>query len=221
MKLNTAKKLTAGALALSMMFAMAVPMAFATDEKVWTKEDDYKTVDIKKVYTAINDEETTNPTANPEETFYLEQVSGTVKSGDAKTAPELIKLTGENETDYVAKVTYAEGEATKSGTTKAFTITLPEYTNVGIYEYMLREIDGKNAGVSYRKSQLKLVVTVINVGDGTIRVAGVHTESAGDKSDTFGENKYSAGKLDVTKTRSICKQQNHDCITGRAYTHAV
>lgn len=29
MKLNTAKKLTAGALALSMMFAMAVPMAFA------------------------------------------------------------------------------------------------------------------------------------------------------------------------------------------------
>ena len=33
MKLNTAKKLTAGALALSMMFAMAVPMAFATDEK--------------------------------------------------------------------------------------------------------------------------------------------------------------------------------------------
>ena len=35
MKLNTAKKLTAGALALSMMFAMAVPMAFADDgEKV-------------------------------------------------------------------------------------------------------------------------------------------------------------------------------------------
>ena len=32
MKLNTAKKLTAGALALSMMFAMAVPMAFAESE---------------------------------------------------------------------------------------------------------------------------------------------------------------------------------------------
>lgn len=192
MKLNTAKKLTAGALALSMMFAMAVPMAFATDEKVWTKEDDYKTVDIKKVYTAVN-----AGTTNPAETFYLKQIGSSVTSGDATTAPPLEKLTGEGETEYIAKVSYTEGEATKE---KPFTIQLPEYTKVGVYEYTLEEFAGDTAGVTYRTDTLKLVVTVINVEGGKIRVAGVHTESTGkEKSDKFDDNKYSAGSLNVKK----------------------
>lgn len=192
MKLNTAKKLTAGALALSMMFAMAVPMAFATDEKVWTKEDDYKTVDIKKVYTAVN-----AGTTNPAETFYLKQIGSSVTSGDATTVPPLEKLTGEGETEYVAKIDYANGEATKE---KPFTIQLPEYTKVGVYEYTLAEVAGDTAGVTYRTDTLKLVVTVINVEGGKIRVAGVHTESTGkEKSDKFDDNKYSAGSLNVKK----------------------
>ena len=192
MKLNTAKKLTAGALALSMMFAMAVPMAFATDEKVWTKEDDYKTVDIKKVYTAVN-----AGTHNPAETFYLKQVESKVTSGDATTAPPLEKLTGEGETEYIAKVSYTDGEATKE---KPFTIQLPEYTKVGVYEYTLEEVAGDTAGVTYRTDTLKLVITVINVEGGKIRVAGVHTESTGKtKSDKFDDNKYSAGNLNVKK----------------------
>ena len=192
MKLNTAKKLTAGALALSMMFAMAVPMAFATDEKVWTKEDDYKTVDIKKVYTAVNAD-----TTNPAETFYLKQIGSSVTSGDATTAPPLEKLTGDGETEYIAKVSYTEGEATKE---KPFTIQLPEYTKVGVYEYTLEEVAGDTAGVTYRTDTLKLVVTVINVEGGKIRVAGVHTESTGkEKSDKFDDNKYSAGSLNVKK----------------------
>lgn len=192
MKLNTAKKLTAGALALSMMFAMAVPMAFATDEKVWTKEDDYKTVDIKKVYTAVN-----AGTTNPAETFYLKQIGSSVTGGDAQSAPPLEKLTGDGETDYIAKVSYTEGEATKE---KPFTIQLPEYTKVGVYEYTLEEVAGDTAGVTYRTDTLKLVVTVINVEGGKIRVAGVHTESTGkEKSDKFDDNKYSAGSLNVKK----------------------
>lgn len=192
MKLNTAKKLTAGALALSMMFAMAVPMAFATDEKVWTKEDDYKTVDIKKVYTAVN-----AGTTNPAETFYLKQIGSSVTSGDATTAPPLENLTGDGETEYIAKVSYTEGEATKE---KPFTIQLPEYTKVGVYEYTLEEVAGDTAGVTYRTDTLKLVVTVINVEGGKIRVAGVHTESTGkEKSDKFDDNKYSAGSLNVKK----------------------
>lgn len=192
MKLNTAKKLTAGALALSMMFAMAVPMAFATDEKVWTKEDDYKTVDIKKVYTAVN-----AGTTNPAETFYLKQIGSSVTGGDAQSAPLLEKLTGDGETDYIAKVSYTEGEATKE---KLFTIQLPEYTKVGVYEYTLEEVAGDTAGVTYRTDTLKLVVTVINVEGGKIRVAGVHTESTGkEKSDKFDDNKYSAGSLNVKK----------------------
>ncbi len=191
MKLNTAKKLTAGALALSMMFAMAVPMAFATDEKVWTKEDDYKTVDIKKVYTAVN-----AGTTNPAETFYLKQIGSSVTSGDAESAPALKTLSGD-ESQYIAKVAYNEGEATLE---KPFTIELPEYTKVGVYEYTLEEVAGDTAGVTYRTDTLKLVITVINVEGGKIRVAGVHTESTGKtKSDKFDDNKYSAGSLNVKK----------------------
>ena len=191
MKLNTAKKLTAGALALSMMFAMAVPMAFATDEKVWTKEDDYKTVDIKKVYTAVN-----AGTTNPAETFYLKQIGSNVTSGDAESAPALKTLSGD-ESQYIAKVAYTEGEATLE---KPFTIELPEYTKVGVYEYTLEEVAGDTAGVTYRTDTLKLVITVINVEGGKIRVAGVHTESTGKtKSDKFDDNKYSAGSLNVKK----------------------
>lgn len=191
MKLNTAKKLTAGALALSMMFAMAVPMAFATDGKVWTKEDDYKTVDIKKVYTAVN-----AGTTNPAETFYLRQIDSGVTSGDAESAPALKTLSGD-ESQYIAKVAYTEGEATLE---KPFTIELPEYTKVGVYEYTLEEVAGDTAGVTYRTDTLKLVITVINVEGGKIRVAGVHTESTGKtKSDKFDDNKYSAGNLNVKK----------------------
>lgn len=47
MKLNTAKKLTAGALALSMMFAMAVPMAFATGSEVVPSTDPHITKNIR------------------------------------------------------------------------------------------------------------------------------------------------------------------------------
>lgn len=189
MKLNTAKKLTAGALALSMMFAMATP-AFAV--KDYTLDDDITEVDIKKVYTAVN-----AGTTNPAETFYLKQSNSRVISGDATTAPPLEKLTGEGETEYVAKIDYANGEATKE---KPFTIQLPEYTKVGVYEYTLAEVAGDTAGVTYRTDTLRLVITVINVEGGKIRVAGVHTESTGQtKSDKFDDNKYSAGSLNVKK----------------------
>ena len=64
MKLNTAKKLTAGALALSMMFAMATP-AFAVSEAVPSTDPH-----ITKKYTA------TNPnTTSPEETFTFTAVA--------------------------------------------------------------------------------------------------------------------------------------------------
>lgn len=59
MKLNTAKKLTAGALALSMMFAMAVPMAFADTPS------DMTSVTVTKLYKLDGDG------VSPAETFTL------------------------------------------------------------------------------------------------------------------------------------------------------
>lgn len=99
-------------------------------------------------------------------------------------------------------VSYAEGDAGKDGAmTKSLTITLPEYTSVGIYTYTIKQTAGTNAGVEYWSEDIRLVVTVIqDAATGLIRVAAVHTESAGEgKSDDI-TNTYSAGSLAVTKT---------------------
>lgn len=113
--------------------------------------------------------------------------------------PDLVKLTGEGETEYVAKAVFAKGGA---GTTQTFEVNLPQYETVGIYKYTLEEVAGNIAGVTYRTDAITLVVNVINVEGGKIRVSGVHAEKAGseDKSSSFDDNKYSAGELDVTKT---------------------
>ena len=66
MKLNTAKKLTAGALALSMMFAMATP-AFAVSGVVPAPH-------ITKKYTVTN-----AGTSSPAETFTFTAVATDVK----------------------------------------------------------------------------------------------------------------------------------------------
>ena len=71
---------------------------------------------------------------------------------------------------------------------------------VGVYEYTLQEVAGTTAGVAYYGQNIKLVVTVVNgENNNLLCIAGVHTESSGDKSDTF-ENTYSAGTLKVSKT---------------------
>lgn len=51
----------------------------------------------------------------------------------------------------------------------------------------------------YYGNDIKLVVTVIQGENGKLRVAAVHTEAEGEKSDTF-TNTYSAGKLNISKT---------------------
>lgn len=96
-------------------------------------------------------------------------------------------------------VSYAKGNAGSADKTKNFTITLPDYQYVGIYTYQFTEVDNNTAGVTYRTTPIRLVVTVIN--DGTVRVAAVHCENtdATTKSGTF-ENTYSAGKLNIKKT---------------------
>lgn len=191
MKLNTAKKLTAGALALSMMFAMAVPMAFAETPR------DMTSVTVKKLYKLEGEG------VSPEETFTLKQTKSEVVDSEAETAPALGAITG---------AYFAEGAATTAGATGDITIALPTYEKVGIYKYTLEEVAKKTAGVTYYGNEIKLVVTVVNGGTGKVRVAAVHTEAEnenggfdsitkgeGGKSDTFA-NTYKANELEVSKT---------------------
>lgn len=191
MKLNTAKKLTAGALALSMMFAMAVPMAFADTPR------DMTSVTVKKLYKLDGDG------VSPAETFTLRQTDSEVVDSEAEKAPALGTITG---------ASFGEGAATAEGASGNITIALPTYEKVGIYKYTLEEVAGKTAGVSYYGNEIKLVVTVVNDGTGKVRVAAVHTEAEnedggfdsitkgeGGKSDTFA-NTYKANELEVSKT---------------------
>ncbi len=177
------KKLIASILAMAMLLCMNVSV-FAEQTNSYT---DQETVTIKKKYTLIND-----GTTSPEETFTLIQVgNGVVANGEAGSAPALGTITG---------ATYDAGAATVNGTIAAITIQLPTYTNVGVYEYTLKEVAGTTAGVSYFSGNIKLVVTVINGDNGNLRVAGVHTETKGEAKSDIITNTYSAGTLNVSKT---------------------
>lgn len=177
------KKLLACLIAAATMFTMG-STAFAAEAD--TTYTDQSTVTIKKAYKLANAE-----TTSPAETFTLVQVGdGTVTDSEATSAPALGTITG---------ATFAEGAATVNGTTGEITVALPTYDHVGIYTYTLKEVNNNTAGVTYYGNNIKLVVTVIQGENGKLRVAAVHTESEGKKSDTF-TNTYSAGKLNISKT---------------------
>ncbi len=72
---------------------------------------------------------------------------------------------------------------------------------MGVYTYIIHEVAGDSAGVTYYDDAILLRVTVIEQ-DGKLRIAAVHTEdpeSTGEgKKDDF-DNLYSAGELEVHK----------------------
>ncbi len=178
------------AILLTLMLVLGVSAAFATEAEVPPTTaptyTDQTTVTIHKAYKLTN-----AGTTSPAENFTLKQTGSRVADGEAATAPALGTITGAD---------FAAGAATVNGTTGDITVALPTYTSVGVYEYTLKEVAGTTAGVTYYGNDIKLVVTVINDGEGKIRVAAVHTESeGGTKSDSF-TNTYSAGALNVSKT---------------------
>lgn len=191
------KKFFAGVLAVAMMLTVGATAAFAVNPA--TTYQDQSEVKIYKHYGLEG-----NGTS-PEETFYLVQANKQVLTGDisAEDVPNLIELTTKPDGAngyYVASVKFDEGGAKASETENvgAFVVKLPTYDHVGKFEYTLQEVAGNTAGVTYRLDTIKLVVSVIN--DGTIRVAGVHTENeGGQKSSSFSDNKYAANTLTVSK----------------------
>lgn len=190
------KKLLSIGLAAMLAFGLATTSFAASDTDAAGSDNttgssttatytDQSTVTIKKAYKLTND-----GTTSPAEIFTLKQVGKEVKDGDATEAPDLGTITGAE---------FIEGAATVDGTTGDITVALPNYDKVGVYEYTLKEVAGTTAGVAYYPDDIRLVVTVINGEDGKLRIAAVHVESEGAKSDTF-PNTYSAGSLKVTKS---------------------
>lgn len=170
---------------LALMLVMSLgTAAFAVSGDSYTGATQ---VTIHKTYKLVGDG------SNPAETFTLEQVGdGVVSESDAASAPPLGTITG---------AAFNAGEATTDGVTHEITVMLPSYEKVGVYTYTLKEVNNNNAGVSYFANDITLVVTVVNGENGTLRIAGVHTQGIGEgteKSDTF-VNTYSAGTLNVSK----------------------
>lgn len=198
MKLNTAKKLTAGALALSMMFAMAVPMAFAEGgTEVVPSTDPH----ITKKYTATND-----GTSSPAETFTFTAVATKVEDAGVKADGSVItkddapKLTI-HDAEYGANGATIDGAPMNLGIAKD-----KAFPNVGIYYYTVTETPSGNAGVKTHEGAMLLKVFVVYNDAGTalqekyVFYNGVDSTGkiVGDKGAAI-ENTYSAGSLAVTK----------------------
>lgn len=187
MKQNKAEKLLAGVLSISLAMGVSVMPAFAASGETYADMD---SVVIKKNYELANE-----GTFSPAETFSFDIEADNVTDASDDITPENMPM------PTIGTVSYRRGEAGSTTKTKEIKIDLPEYDSVGVYTYIIHEVAGHSAGVTYYGDAILLRVTVIEQ-DGKLRIAAVHTEdpeSAGEgKKDDF-DNLYSAGKLEVHK----------------------
>ena len=172
---------------LTLVFVLSMGTVAMATENTPTQYEDMKTITLKKVYKLTN-----LGTSSPAETFTF-----TIERTSVSDAGAGIDATN-MPIPTIGTVAYAKGEAGSATATKNITITLPEYTSVGIYTYTIKEEDGKKAGVTYYNNDIKLVVTVIEQ-NGKVRVAAVHTEAEGEKKNDNFPNEYSAGDLEFSK----------------------
>ena len=187
MKQNKAEKLLAGVLSISLAMGVSVMPAFAASGETYADMD---SVVIKKNYELANE-----GTFSPAETFSFDIEADNVTDASDDITPENMPM------PTIGTVRYLRGEAGSTTKTKEIKIDLPEYDSVGVYTYIIHEVEGNSAGVTYYGNAILLRVTVIEQ-DGKLRIAAVHTEdpeSTGEgKKDDF-DDLYSAGELEVHK----------------------
>lgn len=187
MKQNKVEKLLAGVLSISLAMGVSVMPAFAASGETYADMD---SVVIKKNYELANE-----GTFSPAETFSFDIEADNVTDASDDITPENMPM------PTIGTVSYLRGEAGSTTKTKEIKIDLPEYESVGVYTYIIHEVVGNSAGVTYYGDAILLRVTVIEQ-DGKLRIAAVHTEdpeSTGEgKKDDF-DNRYSAGELEVHK----------------------
>ena len=174
-------------LSISLAMGVSVMPAFAASGETYADMD---SVVIKKNYELANE-----GTFSPAETFSFDIEADNVTDASDDITPENMPM------PTIGTVSYRRGEAGSTTKTKEIKIDLPEYDSVGVYTYIIHEVAGHSAGVTYYGDAILLRVTVIEQ-DGKLRIAAVHTEdpeSTGEgKKDDF-DNLYSAGELEVHK----------------------
>lgn len=198
------KKIISLLLAMIMVFSLAtVAAAVVPSEPAAESYTDMQTITFVKNY------KNPNNGVSPAETFSFtfEKVGVTHGGVINEATGEVVTLNTMPNLVSVSSAAFNEGDAGKVEITgtgvdykcqRTVTVTLPEYTAVGIYEYKIEEKTGSTAGVTYHSDEIKLVVTVIEQ-DGKIRVAAVHTEGANEQKDDMIHNIYESGTLAVSK----------------------
>lgn len=178
---------------ISILLALMLVMSLGTVAFAAEGYSDMSSVTLTKTYNLENP-----GTISPEETFSFSELTCTSVTDAASGV-----TTANAPVPTIDSVKFEEGDAGKAGAmSKTVTITLPDtYTSVGKYTYTFNEVSGTTAGVDYRQTAITLVVDVLNgENGGFIRQAHVRAETGNqEKTDTFGENKYSAGSLTVEK----------------------
>ena len=186
MKLNTAKKLTAGALALSMMFAMAVPMAFATGSEVAPSAPVDASVAITKTLKNVN---------NPAEGAVPNITASMTLDNDGKAVTKP-SASGDAQISI--------DDATVTDGNGAFTVHLGNIKVPGIYTYRLTEKAVNEAGVKQNDKHYTLTIYALNdsAASGTNKIGEYKfrlDEVDGQRKLGGVENSYYAGAVDITK----------------------
>ena len=186
------KRLFALALVLCMLACLCVSVCAYNKNDDGTFEDE-SSITIKKIYKVVN-----SGTTAPAETFELEIKNNgkpfevTDSTATTETAPAL-------NTEQKIEAAFSSGSTVTDNTNSVnFTVSLPTYTQVGVYKYKLAEKDGGTAGTTYQTRDITLVVTVIEQ-DGKVRVASVHIEEPNGAKSGDVTNTFSAGSLAVKK----------------------
>ena len=187
------QRLFALALVLCMLACLCVSVFAYKKDETTGKFDDESSITIKKIYKVTN-----AGTTAPAETFELE-IKNSGKPFEVTDSTLTMETAPALSTEQKIEAVFNNGSTATDDTNSVnFTVSLPTYTQVGVYKYKLAEKDGGTAGTTYQTRDITLVVTVIEQ-DGKVRVASVHTEEpSGTKSGDV-TNTFSAGSLAVKK----------------------
>ncbi|MDD4323256.1 MAG: FctA domain-containing protein [Eubacteriales bacterium] len=188
-------------LLLALLMALAIPTAAFAIVTTAPVYEDMTTVNLNKQFVLTNAD-----TTNLAETFNFKIKPYSVSDAGAgittANMPMFTPFTGTGvDREYTTSISFALGEATVPGDTNSTTLTLPTYTSVGIYKYIITETAGTTAGVSYDSNPMYLTVTVVEQ-NGKVRIAALHYGTlTGSKVEYF-ENEHSAGSIEISKTVS-------------------
>lgn len=185
---------------------LALLMIFGTSGAVFAQGsngdsyEDTATINLSKKFKLTND-----GTSNMAETFTFKIKPHSVSdAGAGITAANMPMFAGYTGTgidrEAAVNIAFTAGSATAAGATMTASLTLPTYTTVGVYNYLITETAGSTGGVSYDTNPMYLTVTVVQLESGLARIPVLHYGSlTGSKAEYF-QNTYSAGSLQISKT---------------------